>query len=105
VIENFQLYIRLFYEKPDDAEDIVQDVFERLLEFHSKIRKHTLASFEACVIKMTKNACIDFLRTQKYMEPNTFEKRRSGIFLNSAQEESFVSLFLFSCVISIGKLW
>jgi hypothetical protein len=33
-----------------------------------------------------------------------FKKRRSGIFLNSAQEESFVSLVLFSCVIFTGKL-
>lgn len=56
-------------KNPQDAEDTVQDVFARLLEHRGKIRKHALDSFESFVIRITKNACIDFLRKRKSTEP------------------------------------
>ena len=56
-------------KNPHDAEDIVQDVFERLLKHYQKMRKQTLESFVAFVIIMAKNACIDLLRKRKQTEP------------------------------------
>ena len=55
-------------KNPQDAEDTVQDVFARLLENRGKIRNHVLDSFEAFVIRITKNACIDYSRKHKYTE-------------------------------------
>ena len=56
-----------------DAEDTVQEVFMRLIANVHRIRNHGLESFEAFVITMTKNACIDFKRKQKCTEPLTEE--------------------------------
>lgn len=56
-------------KNPHDAEDIVQDTFARLLTHQQNIRKQTLAGFEAFVIGIAKNACIDLIRKRKQTEP------------------------------------
>lgn len=62
-------YALTLLKNAQDAEDIVQSVFTWLVEHHGCIRKHSLESFEAFVMKMTKNACLDYLRKQKITEP------------------------------------
>ena len=54
-----------FQDSPEDVEDIVQDVFERLSEHYHAIEEHDLTSFTAFVFKMTANQCITALRQQK----------------------------------------
>ena len=62
-------YALALLKNAQDAEDIVQSVFTWLVEHHGSIRKHSLESFEAFVMRMTKNACLDYLRKQKYTQP------------------------------------
>lgn len=62
-------YALSLLKNAQDAEDIVQSVFTWLVEHHGRIRKHSLESFEAFVMRMTKNACLDCLRKQKYTQP------------------------------------
>lgn len=52
-------------KNPQDAEDTIPEVFMKLLKDREKIRNHVLDGFEAFVFRITKNACIDFLRTHK----------------------------------------
>jgi len=49
----------------EDAEDVLQDVFYRLIKGYQGIRNRSLESFEALVITMTKNACYDLLRKRQ----------------------------------------
>lgn len=52
-------------KQKQDAEDVVQGVFEKLVTYAHNIRKHELRSFEAFVITMTRHACLDFMRRQR----------------------------------------
>ena len=45
-----------------DAEDVTQQVFEKVIRNASRIRQRSLASFEAFVITVARNACIEFWR-------------------------------------------
>ncbi len=48
-----------------DADDVAQNVFQKLLPSLSSIRTRELAAFEAFVAKSTKRACIDAQRRRK----------------------------------------
>jgi RNA polymerase sigma-70 factor (ECF subfamily) len=54
-----------YLKNPDDAKDVVQEVFIKLLKNPQKIHKHVLNSFEAFAVIITKNACRDVLRKRK----------------------------------------
>lgn len=45
-----------------DAEDLTQQVFEKVVQHASRIRQRSLRSFEAFVIIVARNACIEFWR-------------------------------------------
>ena len=49
----------------EDIEDIVQDVFVRLVKAYLSITERSVKSFESCVIKIAKNACINSFRGEK----------------------------------------
>ena len=51
-----------------DAEDVVQETFERLLLSYQKIRRHDLKGFEAFVNMMVKNFCRDLWKKQRPRE-------------------------------------
>ena len=51
-----------FLKNPHDAEDVVQDVFEKVLNNYQRITARDVKRFEAFAIAMTKNACIDLKR-------------------------------------------
>lgn len=54
-----------YVKNPADAEELVQEVFIKLLENHQRIHKHVLDSFEAFAVIITKNVCRDVLRKHK----------------------------------------
>ena len=52
-------YIRKRIGSPCDAEDLVQDVFARLLEYNTLLDEHTIAPF---VYAIARNRVVDYLR-------------------------------------------
>ncbi len=53
----------------DDANDIVQEAFARLLTHYQNIRNRDLKGFEAFVMKMVKNLCRDLWKKHKPTGP------------------------------------
>ncbi len=71
--EAFKILFELYYAKllylaksyvsnKEDAEEIVQDVFVKVW----KKRKSITTNINAYLFKVTKNACLDYLRSKKY---------------------------------------
>jgi len=58
-------YALKFLEDHHNAEEVVQTLFERLVKNFQNITERSLRGFESCVITMTKNERINFLRKQK----------------------------------------
>lgn len=51
-----------------DAEDVTQQVFEKVIRNASRIRQRSLAGFEAFVMAVARNACIEFWRKRGRQE-------------------------------------
>jgi RNA polymerase sigma-70 factor (ECF subfamily) len=63
----FRLAVTLLNSRPE-AEDAVQDVYLKLWNMRSKLAQYT--SVEALAVTMTKNLCIDKLRSYQHRNQN-----------------------------------
>ncbi|MBP2833550.1 RNA polymerase sigma-70 factor [Aquimarina sp. U1-2] len=88
--EAFKILFELYYPKllyvaqsyitnREDAEEIIQDVFLKTW----KKRKKITSNVNGYLFKMTKNLCIDYLRSKKY---------KLGKIISTGQLETFINL-------------
>jgi RNA polymerase sigma factor (sigma-70 family) len=59
----FRFALKILSNKYEDAQDVVQDLFEKLWEMRENLSKYD--NLEAVSMKMTKNLCLDRLKHEK----------------------------------------
>ncbi|MEO9512693.1 MAG: RNA polymerase sigma-70 factor [Flavobacteriaceae bacterium] len=95
----FDILFKLYYSRllhvsssyltnKEDAKDIIQDVFEKILNKKSQLNIHT--NLNAYLFRVTKNACIDHLRKKKNVisKLDNLELRENRIHLSTLKDDT-----------------